>query len=239
MTDYLARTRSVSAPVDVSGVYLGTVTRVDEALQQVWVEVARLTPGFQYGPLTVTGVALPAVGERVAVEFLENRTNDIVVLGVVRTPMSPDYVPPVACTSTTRPPTPRVGTLIFESDTAATYVWTGTVWQSLVQTETVYDAGEVDGVYDIDLGLGAFHVLTVVGAVTVTVSGAPPAGQVGRFTAQITMGPTLSAVTWPESFQWGFGLGPLAPTEGEGLTISAYTLTAGDVWYVGVPDYAS
>lgn len=40
-------------------------------------------------------------------------------------------VRPGICTSTTRPTTPYIGQLIYETDTANMYLWSGSVWQLL------------------------------------------------------------------------------------------------------------
>lgn len=239
MSDYLARGKTASTAVNTQGVFTGTVTRVNPDLQQVWVEVARLTPGFQYGPLMVAGSSLPQVGDRVAVQFLENRTNDMLVLGVVRTPLSNDYVPPLICTSATRPVGVRAGSIIFETDTLATYVWTGSGWNPVGtgESDVVYSGGEVDGIYTLDLTFGRFHTFTAVGPVEVEISGAPSLGQLGRFTVEVTMGDEFYPITWPTSFEWSFGYGPLAPDVNRVMTISGYTLTGGATWYVRLPDF--
>lgn len=238
MSTFYTRTRTASTPVDPQGVYTGTVTRVDDVLQQVWVEVARLTPGFQFGPLSVVGASLPAVGDRVAVQFVENRTNDMLVIGVVRTPLSADFVPPVLCTSSTRPLNPRIGTIIFEADTLNLWVWTGAVWSpSRGGGEILVEAGEVSGSYTLDLTAGNFFTMTVVGDTTLSMGGAVGAGQVGRFTVEMRMGSTFYPVTWPSSFQWSFGLGALAPDVNSILTVSGYSVTAGDEWLIRITDF--
>lgn len=238
MSTFYTRTRTASAPVQPQGVYTGVVTRVDDVLQQVWVEVARLTPGFQFGPLGVVGGILPVVGDRVAVQFVENRTSDMLVIGVVRTPVSADFVTPVLCTSTTRPADPRVGTIIFEADTLNLWVWTGTSWvPSRGGGEVVVAAGEVNGSYTLDLSTGNFFVMTVTEAVTLTVANVPPTGQLGRFTVQMTMGDEFFDVTWPTSFRWAFDVGPLAPDVNSMMTISGYTVTGGDEWLLRIPDF--
>lgn len=86
---------------DAAGLWRGTVTRADATTGRPYVEVPRLTPGFEYGPLPYlvdddaasTGpggtdahthaqeARAWAKGDRVLVGFLEGRNDDLVVLG--------------------------------------------------------------------------------------------------------------------------------------------------------------
>lgn len=86
---------------DAAGLWRGTVTRVEAGTGRPYVEVPRLTPGFEYGPLPFvtadagaatepagadahTHALTPrpwAAGDRVLVGFLEGRNDDLVVLG--------------------------------------------------------------------------------------------------------------------------------------------------------------
>lgn len=74
-------TKTASVTFDPSGIYYGIVKRSDEVLNRVWVEIPRLTPDFDYGPLAIVGQILPPVGTSVACIFVEEKTEDIVVLG--------------------------------------------------------------------------------------------------------------------------------------------------------------
>ena len=80
-TFFVTPTKNYSVPFQPNGVYYGIVKRVDVSINRVWVEIPRLVPDFQYGPLSVVGGLLPLVGENVAVMFVENSTENLVVLG--------------------------------------------------------------------------------------------------------------------------------------------------------------
>jgi hypothetical protein len=238
METYRAIGRSASTAVDITGVYLGTIKRVDVALKQVWVEIPRLNAGYQYGPVTVATTPFPMVGDRVTCSFLEGRTSTLLVLGVVLTPDSPQYVPPIVCTSTTRPSPVPVGTIIFETDSLNVYVWTGSAWGPLgTGGEGFHSGGSISGTYNIDLSLGSFHVVDVVDEVEITIENSVPAGTVGRFSIQVFMGSTFYPILWPESFQWAFDLGPIAPEANESMTFHGYTWDGGENWFIRLPDF--
>ena len=128
MSNYYAQQRSAKTGQSPTGVYFGKVTRVDSDLNRVWVEISRLARGFQFGPLAVIASTLPVVGDRVACQFMEEKSNDLIVLGVVKSTTSLDYVIPVVCTSSFRPENPPAGTLIFETNTFNVLVWNGSSW---------------------------------------------------------------------------------------------------------------
>jgi hypothetical protein len=240
MSTYLAQDRTASTAVNPTGVFAGNVTRVDRASYRIWVEISRLTPGYQYGPLSFSGTEFPRVGDRVTCEFVEGRTSEIIVTGIVKTPNSPDLITPIAVTSTSRPVNPPAGTIIFETDTLQTYIWTGSSWSSIEGGgigEVLYEAGPVDGSYSIDLALGNFHTFTVEGEVSITVSNVGPTGTLTRLSMEATMGDEFSPINWPESFLWPYGLDPLAPEPNQVLALRAYTLDGGDVWRVALPDF--
>ncbi len=125
---YQAIPKTASTSVRQEGVYLGNVTRVDRDVRQVWVEIPRLVRGFQQGPLSVVGAAFPVVGDRVACGFLEGGSAKLVVLGVVSTPTSFDFLPPVRGLSTARPVDVYPGTILFETDTGLSYQWVDGEW---------------------------------------------------------------------------------------------------------------
>lgn len=63
-----------------TGTYTATVTRVD-ALGP-YVEAPRVVPGHEFGPcLSVAGLRAYAAGDRVLVAFLEDRVDELVILG--------------------------------------------------------------------------------------------------------------------------------------------------------------
>lgn len=78
---YLTPTKTHSTIFEPNGVYFGIVKRVDETVNKVWVEIPRVTPDFQYGPLSVVGEVLPPVGSNVACIFAEDDTENIIVMG--------------------------------------------------------------------------------------------------------------------------------------------------------------
>lgn len=128
MSTYFARAKSASTPVSTNGIYFGVVRRVDTNLNRVWVEIARLNRGFQFGPLAVVGPVLPVVGDRVACEFVEDKTNDLVVLGVVKNAESVSFLSTISCTSTSRPIEVAEGTLIFETNTNLSFQFVEGEW---------------------------------------------------------------------------------------------------------------
>lgn len=78
---YTTPTKAASVPFQPNGVYFGIVKRIDESINRVWVEIPRLVLDFQFGPVSVVGSSLPAVGDSVACMFTENSTDNLVVLG--------------------------------------------------------------------------------------------------------------------------------------------------------------
>jgi hypothetical protein len=130
MPNFRQPDKSVSRSFVSNGVYIGVVTRVDDVAQQVYVEIPRFVAGFEFGPLNVACSDLPVVGEKVACSFLENSQNDIMVIGVIKDSDSDVLVTPVVVTSATRPVSPRVGAIVYESDTEDAFVWSGTSWVS-------------------------------------------------------------------------------------------------------------
>jgi hypothetical protein len=141
MPNFRQPDKSVSRSFVSNGVYIGVVTRVDNVAQQVYVEIPRFVAGFEFGPLNVACSDLPVVGEKVACSFLENSQNDIMVIGVIKDSDSDVSVTPVVATSTTRPVSPRVGAIVYETDTEGIYVWSGTAWLSFFEVNlpvTIY-----------------------------------------------------------------------------------------------------
>jgi hypothetical protein len=241
MSSYLNQSRTTSTAVNLSGVWAGNVTRIDTELNRVWVEIPRLTPGYQYGPLPFAGLQLPSLGDRVLCEFLEGKTSDLVVVAVVKTPSSPRYTTPITCTSDTRPTNAATGTIIFEEDTFDTYVWTGSTWSVLQgggAVESFYDGGIVSGSYDVDLSVAGFHAIEIAGETSIDVTNVAAAGSLARFSLQVTMGESFYPVLWPESFQWAFDIGPLAPDVEKILTFRAYSIDGGTNWRISIPDFA-
>jgi hypothetical protein len=131
MANFVTPDKTASRSFQPGGIYFGTVTRVDSDINRVWVKIPRFVRDFQFGPLAVVGPELPVVGDRVACLFVEDRSDDIVVIGVVKSTTSPFYSTPIVCTFATRPSSPSVGTIIYESDTEDSFVWSGASWVAL------------------------------------------------------------------------------------------------------------
>lgn len=130
-TNYTSPDKTASVAFRPNGVYTGLVTRVDTSVRRVWVMIPRVASGFQFGPLSVATTLLPTVGDRVACMFVENRADDVIILGTVKSSSSPLYTASITCTSTTRPEEPAVGTQIYETDTGKTFIWNGSAWTGL------------------------------------------------------------------------------------------------------------
>lgn len=81
LNSFITPTKAYSNIFEPNGIYFGVVKRIDETTNKVWVEIPRITPGFQYGPLSVVGESLPPVGTNVACIFAEGDTEIIVVIG--------------------------------------------------------------------------------------------------------------------------------------------------------------
>ena len=125
---YTSPDKTASVAFRPNGIYTGLVTRVDVATQRVWVMIPRVANGFQFGPLTVLSTDLPAVNDRVGCMFVENRADDVVVLGSIKSSTSSVYSTPIVATSSTHPASPSAGTIVYESDTEDAYVWNGSSW---------------------------------------------------------------------------------------------------------------
>lgn len=78
---YMTPTKTHSSIFEPNGIYYGIVKRVDESTNKLWVELPRLTPDFDYGPLDVIGESLPAVGTNVGCIFAEGDTENLIVIG--------------------------------------------------------------------------------------------------------------------------------------------------------------
>lgn len=78
-----SRDKSASQQFRPYGIYFGDVTRVVDNFQ-IWVRIPRIDPTAEFGPLPTTQPAL--VGNTAACMFTEDRTDEIVVVGVFRTP---------------------------------------------------------------------------------------------------------------------------------------------------------
>lgn len=78
---YTAPTKTTSVPFSPNGIYYGTVNRTDESTNRVWVQIPRISLSAEFGPITVADKILPAVGARVACLFVENDTENVVVVG--------------------------------------------------------------------------------------------------------------------------------------------------------------
>ena len=201
--------KTASVAFQPNGIYTGLVTRVDVANQRVWVMIPRVANGFQFGPLTVLSTDLPAVNDRVGCLFVENRTDDVVVLGSIKSSTSPVFATPITCTSLTRPSDRPVGTIIYETDTSKTVIWNGSEWTGLnidtllVDSNTLYiDAvnnrvGVNTGTPTVDLDVnGDMSASSVYSSSSITAASALVGGSVtatttttsGRFISTQTTG---------------------------------------------------
>lgn len=126
-----SREKTASRPFKPNGIYYGIVTRVDTSMKRVWVMVPRFANNFQFGPLNVSSAALPTINDRVACMFVEDRQDDIVVLGTIKNSASLDHVIPITATSATLPTDVPEGTLAYATDTENVTVWTGSAWTSI------------------------------------------------------------------------------------------------------------
>lgn len=125
-------TKTHSKAFQPRGVWLGTVTRFDSTTNRAWVKIPRVNTEHEWGPSNVlSGEALIA-GDRVACMFVENRVDDIVVMGRVMNSSSPSLVIPQIVTSATRPSSPIDGQIIYETDTNLLLVWDGVSWEEPV-----------------------------------------------------------------------------------------------------------
>jgi hypothetical protein len=141
MANFVTPDKTASRRFEPGGVYMGTVTRVDESINRVWVTIPRFITGAEFGPLAVVGPELPVVNDRVACLFVEKRTDNIVVIGVIKNQSTLPTSFVMVATSSTRPVSPRVGTIVYETDTEDIYVWSGTEWLSFFEVNlpaTIY-----------------------------------------------------------------------------------------------------
>ena len=141
MANFVTPDKTASRRFEPGGVYIGTVTRVDESINRVWVTIPRFITGAEFGPLAVVGPELPVVNDRVACLFVEKRTDNIVVIGVIKNQSTLPTSFVMVATSSTRPVSPRVGTIVYETDTEDIYVWSGTEWLSFFEVNlpaTIY-----------------------------------------------------------------------------------------------------
>jgi hypothetical protein len=132
VTRFTTPTKASSVPFEPNGVYYGIVKRTDPATKRIWIEVPRLTPGFDYGPVSVVGETLPKPGDRVAAMFVENRTDTMVVLGEFASSTTPTYRLPTSTPANARPTNPDVGQIVTDADTGVVFYWNGSAWQAVV-----------------------------------------------------------------------------------------------------------
>jgi hypothetical protein len=208
MPNFRQPDKSVSRAFVQNGVYVGNVTRTDEASQQIYVEIPRYVAGFEFGPLNVACSDLPVVGDSVACLFLENKQEDVMILGVIKNADSDVTVTPIVATSVTRPASPKVGTIVYETDTEDIYVWSGTEWLTFFEVNlpaTIYadlqgtaaSATFASSVADNSVVLGndtmGNYVAGVTGGTGVTVTGSGSEGA----TPSIAIGQSVSASATP------------------------------------------
>lgn len=131
MLSDFAREKSTSTGFTPNGVYDGIVRRVDSASKTAWIELPRVAEGFEFGPLVCTTIQMPRVGDKVACMFMEDRVDDVIVLGVQLSDDSPIHLVPVSCLSTDLPASPEEGKIVWQRDINELAVWDGTTWLSL------------------------------------------------------------------------------------------------------------
>lgn len=141
MANFVTPDKTASQKFTPGGIYFGKVTRVDSGLNRVWVRIPRFINNFEFGPLAVVGPELPVVDDRVACLFVENRSDDIVVIGVVKNQSMLPTAPVLVATSSTHPDSPKVGTILYETDTEDIFVWNGSEWLTFFEVNlpaTIY-----------------------------------------------------------------------------------------------------
>lgn len=170
------REKSSSTRFTPNGVYYGIVKRVDFDANSVWVELPRVVTGYQFGPLVVSAATLPRVGAKVSCMFIEDRMDDLVVLGISLDLNSPHYIIPASCLSTDKPVNPEVGQIIWETNTGGFYVWNGTIWTSiaaltatrLATARSIALSGDISGsvAFDGSVDVTITNALTAAALVT-------------------------------------------------------------------------
>ena len=161
MANFVTPDKTYSQRFEPGGLYVGTITRVDDSINRVWVQIPRFVNNFEFGPLAVFGPELPIVGDRVACLFVENRADQIAVLGVLKGQATLPTSFVVTATSTTRPTDRRVGTVLFEEDTKLTFVWDGDSWEPITTSiagtanEILVNGGTAAARGDVTLSLPA------------------------------------------------------------------------------------
>ena len=210
MANFVTPDKTASRPFSAGGVYFGTVTRVDDSLKRVYVKIPRFVTNAEFGPLAVVGPELPVVGDRVACLFMENRTDDIVVIGVIRNQSMLPTAPVVVATSTTHPDFPKVGTILYETDTEDIYVWSGTEWLTFFEVNlpaTIYadlqgtaaSATVALSVADNSVVLGGDttgdYVSTITAGTNMSISAGSGTGEGSTPTLATSTTPSFSTIT--------------------------------------------
>ena len=210
MPNFRQPDKSVSRAFVQNGIYVGNVTRIDEASQQIYVEIPRYVAGFEFGPLNVACSDLPAVGDSVACLFLENKQEDVMILGVVKNADSDVTVTPIVATSTTHPDSPKVGTILYETDTEDIYVWNGTEWLTFFEVNlpaTIYadlqgtaaSATFASSVADNSVVLGGDttgdYVSTITAGNNMSISAGSGTGEGSTPTLATSTTPSFSTIT--------------------------------------------
>lgn len=96
-------------------------------------------------------------------------------------------------------------------------------------SETVVAGGNITGTKAFSCADGNIHTATVTGAVTVSFTNVPSAGQAGSIMLILTNGGS-AAVTWPAAVKWPSGSAPALTSSGVDLLIFT-TVDGGTTWY--------
>ena len=143
ISDFNVREKTAKTRFTPNGVYFGIVKRRDPETFKVWVEIPRVFPGADYGPLMVTSTKLPQVGDTVGCLFVENRVDDIVVIGTVVQDAEPSDLPVLLLNglSSEKPSPPDVeGVIFYETDTNAYKTWNGSAWVLIFDVDAISSA---------------------------------------------------------------------------------------------------
>lgn len=155
ISDYSTREKTVKTRFIPNGVYIGVVKRVDPVLFKVWVEIPRIAPGADYGPLMVASDSLPAVRDQVACMFLENRADDIIVLGVIRSEPGGSNGSQLIYSglSGDKPLTGALeGTVYYETDNDVYMTWNGLTWSPMTSDFSLMSSSREAAIISMEVG---------------------------------------------------------------------------------------
>jgi len=86
--EFTAPSKTASVPLTQNGLYIGTITRLDDE-GAPFVEIPAILNNFSFGPCVFSGYTdgqIPTVGQKVICGFLNNALDEVVVIGKVPEP---------------------------------------------------------------------------------------------------------------------------------------------------------